>query len=247
MELSKNIKFNFTHDESTMYKNDLNFHILNFEYDEYEGILLTPWANQFSTKLHPNNVRRIGYKGFGYSINLFDSKVTILSSTVSPNVWSIRYNCYEFQIEQYQKVLKNLSFDCPEDMSGYIGGVETDIVTGVHSYQGGAYSQCGIRLNCIFLDLSKESWIYIRNDHPIITKKINRNKIMCFDKPLLSDEKLKSCYQIHYECEGPFEWFKIHPSQLEIKIDQWTEFWGMSDIWNLEEKDAKFIEARRMF
>lgn len=70
---------------------------------------------------------------------------------------------------------------------------------------------------------------------------------MCFDKPLLSDEKLKSCYQIHYECEGPFEWFKIHPSQLEIKIDQWTEFWGMSDIWNLEEKDAKFIEARRMF
>jgi len=245
MELSKNIKFNFTHDESTMYKNDLNFHILNFEYDQYEGILLTPWANQFSTKLHPNNVRKFR-NGLKYSINLFDSKVTISSFTDS-NGWSIQYNCYEFQKAKFQKALKNLSFDCPEDMSGYLEVVGTDIVTGIHSYQGGSYSECGVRLNCIFLDLSKESWIYIRNDHPIITKKINRSKVMCFDKPLLSDEKLKSCYQIHYECEGPFDWFKIHPSQLEIKIDQWTEFWGMSDIWNLEEKDAKFIEARRMF
>jgi len=239
------MKFHFSNYESSIYKNDLNFFLLNFEYIEYEGVLLTPWVNQFSTKLEPN-VRRLGYKGLGYSINLFSSKVQILSSNINSNCWSIFYNCNEFEKEKYQKMLKNLSFDCPENMSGNLYSVKTDIVTGVHSYQGGSYSQCGIRLNCIYLSLSEESWIYIRNDHPIITKKINRNKIMCFDKPLLSDEKLKSCYQIHYECEGPFEWIKIHPSQLDIKIDQWTEFWGMSDIWNLEEKDEKFIEARRM-
>jgi len=242
------MKFHFSSYESSIYKNDLNFHILNFEYNEYDGVLLTPWANQFSTKLDSYNVRKkIGYKGHSYSINLFDSRVIVSSSSVNSNVWSIQYNCYEFQKEKYQKVLKNLSFECPENMSGNLESVETDIVTGVHSYQGGSYSQCGIRLNCIYLGLSKESWIYIRNDHPIITNKINRNKIMCFDKPLLSDTNLKSCYQIHYECEGPFEWIKIHPSQLAIKIDKWTDFWGMNDLWGLNEKDKKYIEARRMF
>lgn len=235
-------KLSFNNIQTRTYdnKNELNFYILNSEFDEEYGLFLKPWMNQFPHKLYPSKIQSFGRGGIGYSINLFNSKIIISTSSRKPSRWSILYNCYYFEKEKYQNALKNFSFLHPENMLGTLNSVETDLITGVHSVHGGHYSQCGIRLNCIYLELSLESWIYIRKDHPIITKEIDRKKVKCIFSPHCGHEEKKNCYQIYYDCVGPFEWIKIRPSELKINIDQWTNFWGMNDLWNLKEKDKNY-------
>ena len=81
--------------------------------------------------------------------------------------------------------------------------------------------------------MSYESWIYIRNDHPIITNEIDLNRVKCVDN--CSD--IKKCREIYYECNGRFEWIRITSDTLDITIDKWVEFWGMTDLWNLKKQD----------
>ena len=69
--------------------------------------------------------------------------------------------------------------------------------------EGGYRPNCGVQLNCIYLELSKESWVYIRKDHPLITKEIDKKKSVlsmhCFLMPVKSTI-----------CDQPFSWFKIN-------------------------------------
>jgi len=210
--------------------NELDFWRLNFEYIESEGITLYPWLNQFPEPVFPKKIRPLGMKGLGYDISLLDYKVEISSSGPRPNRWHIYYNNYS---EHAINSLKNLSFEHPKNMLGYLKLVETDLVTGVKSIHGSSYWRCGVRLNCIYLELSKESWIYIQNDHPIITNEIDLNRVKC----VYNSKDIKKSSEIYYECNGRFEWIRITPDTLNITIDKWVDFWGMTDLWNLKKKD----------
>ena len=169
-------------------------------------------------------------KGLGYDISLLDYKVEISSSGPRPNRWHIYYNNYS---EHAINSLKNLSFEHPKNMLGYLKLVETDLVTGVKSIGGSSYWRCGVRLNCIYLELSNESWIYIQNDHPIITNEIDLSRVNC----VYDCKDIKKCSEIYYKCNGRFEWIRIAPDKLDITIDKWVDFWGMTDLWNLKKKD----------
>ena len=125
-------------------------------------------------------IKKLGYKGLAYEFCLYNNKIKIASSSVNPNRWIVKYNCSFDEVRKYEQLLKNLSFEKPENMSGKLLVVELSPITGVKSIHGGTYSQCGVRLNCIHLELTNESWIYIQNDHPIITNKINPEKVRCF-------------------------------------------------------------------
>jgi len=210
--------------------NELDFWRLNFEYIESEGITLYPWLNQFPEPVFPKKIRPLGMKGLGYEISLLDYKVEISSSGPRPNRWHIYYNNYS---EHAINSLKNLSFDNPKNMLGYLKLVETDLVTGVKSIHGSSYWRCGIRLNCIYLQLSNESWIYIQNDHPIITNEIDLSRVNC----VYDCKDINKCSEIYYKCNGRFEWIRIAPDKLDITIDKWVDFWGMTDLWNLKKKD----------
>ena len=210
--------------------NELDFWRLNFEYIESEGITLYPWLNQFPEPVFPKKIRPLGMKGLGYDISLLDYKVEISSSGPRPNRWHIYYNNYS---EHAINSLKNLSFEHPKNMLGYLKLVETDLVTGVKSIGGSSYWRCGVRLNCIYLELSNESWIYIQNDHPIITNEIDLNRVNC----VYDCKDIKKCSEIYYKCNGRFEWIRITPDKLDITIDKWVDFWGMTDLWNLKKKD----------
>ena len=210
--------------------NELDFWRLNFEYIECEGITLYPWLNQFPEPVFPKKIRPLGMKGLGYEISLLDYKVEISSSGPRPNRWHIYYNNYS---EHAIDSLKNLSFKHPKNMLGYLKLVETDLVTGVKSIDGSSYWRCGVRLNCIYLELSKESWIYIQNDHPIITNEIDLNRVKC----VYNSKDIKKSSEIYYKCNGRFEWIRIAPDKLDITIDKWVDFWGMTDLWNLKKKD----------
>ena len=210
--------------------NELDFWRLNFEYIESEGITLYPWLNQFPEPVFPKKIRPLGMKGLGYEISLLDYKVEISSSGPRPNRWHIYYNNYS---EHAINSLKNLSFEHPKNMLGYLKLVETDLVTGVKSIGGSSYWRCGIRLNCIYLELSNESWIYIQNDHPIITNEIDLSRVNC----VYDCKDIKKCSEIYYKCNGRFEWIRIAPDKLDITIDKWIDFWGMTDLWNLKKKD----------
>jgi len=210
--------------------NELDFWRLNFEYIESEGITLYPWLNQFPEPVFPKKIRPLGMKGLGYDISLLDYKVEISSSGPRPNRWHIYYNNYS---EHAINSLKNLSFEHPKNMLGYLKLVETDLVTGVKSIGGSSYWRCGVRLNCIYLELSNESWIYIQNDHPIITNEIDLSRVNC----VYDCKDIKKCSEIYYKCNGRFEWIRIAPDKLDITIDKWVDFWGMTDLWNLKKKD----------
>jgi len=210
--------------------NELDFWRLNFEYIESEGITLYPWLNQFPEPVFPKKIRPLGMKGLGYEISLLDYKVEISSSGPRPNRWHIYYNNYS---EHAINSLKNLSFEHPKNMLGYLKLVETDLVTGVKSIGGSSYWRCGVRLNCIYLELSNESWIYIQNDHPIITNEIDLSRVNC----VYDCKDIKKCSEIYYKCNGRFEWIRITPDKLDITIDKWVDFWGMTDLWNLKKKD----------
>jgi hypothetical protein len=210
--------------------NELDFWRLNFEYIESEGITLYPWLNQFPEPVFPKKIRPLGMKGLGYDISLLDYKVEISSSGPRPNRWHIYYNNYS---EHAINSLKNLSFEHPKNMLGYLKLVETDLVTGVKSIGGSSYWRCGVRLNCIYLELSNESWIYIQNDHPIITNEIDLSRVNC----VYDCKDIKKCSEIYYKCNGKFEWIRIAPDKLDITIDKWVDFWGMTDLWNLKKKD----------
>lgn len=210
--------------------NELDFWRLNFEYIESEGITLYPWLNQFPEPVFPKKIRPLGMKGLGYEISLLDYKVEISSSGPRPNRWHIYYNNYS---EHAINSLKNLSFEHPKNMLGYLKLVETDLVTGVKSIGGSSYWRCGVRLNCIYLELSNESWIYIQNDHPIITNEIDLSRVNC----VYDCKDIKKCSEIYYKCSGRFEWIRIAPDKLDITIDKWVDFWGMTDLWNLKKKD----------
>ena len=210
--------------------NELDFWRLNFEYIESEGITLYPWLNQFPEPVFPKKIRPLGMKGLGYEISLLDYKVEISSSGPRPNRWHIYYNNYS---EHAINSLKNLSFKHPKNMLGYLKLVETDLVTGVKSIDGSSYWRCGVRLNCIYLELSNESWIYIQNDHPIITNEIDLSRVNC----VYDCKVVKKCSEIYYKCNGRFEWIRIAPDKLDITIDKWVDFWGMTDLWNLKKKD----------
>jgi len=210
--------------------NELDFWRLNFEYIESEGITLYPWLNQFPEPVFPKKIRPLGMKGLGYEISLLDYKVEISSSGPRPNRWHIYYNNYS---EHAINSLKNLSFEHPKNMLGYLKLVETDLVTGVKSIGGSSYWRCGVRLNCIYLELSNESWIYIQNDHPIITNEIDLSRVNC----VYDCKDIKKCSEIYYKCNGRFEWIRIAPDKLDITIDKWVDFWGMTDLWNLKKKD----------
>ena len=210
--------------------NELDFWRLNFEYIESEGITLYPWLNQFPEPVFPKKIRPLGMKGLGYEISLLDYKVEISSSGPRPNRWHIYYNNYS---EHAINSLKNLSFEHPKNMLGYLKLVETDLVTGVKSIGGSSYWRCGIRLNCIYLGLSNESWIYIQNDHPIITNEIDLSRVNC----VYDCKDIKKCSEIYYKCNGRFEWIRIASDKLDITIDKWVDFWGMTDLWNLKKKD----------
>ena len=210
--------------------NELDFWRLNFEYIESEGITLYPWLNQFPEPVFPKKIRPLGMKGLGYEISLLDYKVEISSSGPRPNRWHIYYNNYS---EHAINSLKNLSFEHPKNMLGYLKLVETDLVTGVKSIGGSSYWRCGVRLNCIYLELSNESWIYIQNDHPIITNEIDLSRVNC----VCNCKDIKKSSEIYYKCNGRFEWIRITPDKLDITIDKWVDFWGMTDLWNLKKKD----------
>ena len=79
-------------------------------------------------------------------------------------------------------------------------------------------SRCGLRLNCIHLELSHESWLYIRKDHPVITQEIDMSKTRSLD-----------C-EIYYMCNQPFNWFKINSEEFPITLDWWVNFWGGRDF-----------------
>jgi len=210
--------------------NELDFWRLNFEYIESEGITLYPWLNQFPEPVFPKKIRPLGMKGLGYEISLLDYKVEISSSGPRPNRWHIYYNNYS---EHAINSLKNLSFEHPKNMLGYLKLVETDLVTGVKSIGGSSYWRCGVRLNCIYLEFSNESWIYIQNDHPIITNEIDLSRVNC----VCNCKDIKKSSEIYYKCNGRFGWFRIAPDKLDITIDKWVDFWGMTDLWNLKKKD----------
>ena len=104
-------------------------------------------------------------------------------------------------------------------MKGYLNSIDFDITTGLQFPDETGYRvRCGLRLNCIHLELSHESWLYIREDHPVVTQKIDMSKTRSLN-----------C-EIYYMCNQPFNWFKINSEEFPITLDRWVNFWGGRDF-----------------
>ncbi len=207
-----------------------SFGELRFKYNEY-GTILRPWKNQFPEPMDYFNIRQIYMRGKEYDFHLLDKEVTV-SNDVSSGSWLIEYNPYILTHES-EKTMKNLCFSTPKNMEGRLKGVSFDIITGVQCPDGhGFHPKCGVKLNCIYLELTNESWIYIRRDHPLITKKIDRKQVRFVDR-LFFDAG-----EIYYMCKQPFGWFKINPGEfsgfIPIVYDRWLDFWGGGDFVNYD-------------
>ena len=191
-----------------------SFSELGFEYDK-NGTLLTPWSNQFPYPIKYSTKKDIWLRGHQYEFKLFDGKV-IVSNSPTRGSWDIYYAYHNLETERN---MKNLSFNVPKNMKGYLNSISFDITTGLQLPDETGYrSRCGLRLNCIYLELSHESWLYIRKDHPVITQKID-----------ISKTRGLGC-EIYYMCNQPFNWFKINSEEFPITLDRWVNFWGGRDF-----------------
>ena len=196
----------------------------SFEYSEDDGAKLKPWKHIFPANQFPGNIKK-GWRGIGYNFYLFDGNVEVYSSTTNSDIWSIDYLAYYYQNPKFHELMKNLSFNHPKEMNGALKSIEIDLITGVRDGVS-CYSRCGVRLNCIHLKLENESWIYIRSDHPIITKKVDKSKIRYVDHFLEPEA------EIYYLCTEPFSWFKIHHTDLQVSLDEWVNIWGGKNYWD---------------
>ena len=193
-----------------------SFSELGFEYDK-NGVILTPWSNQFPNPIKYSTKRDIWLRGHQYEFKLFDGKV-IVSNSPSSGSWDIYYSHHNIDTE---KNMKDLSFNAPKEMDGSLNSINFDITTGVKFQDETGYRpNWGLKLNCIYLELSNESWIYIRKDHPLITNQIDNNKIRNLG------------IEIYYMCDQPFNWFKINTEDFPIRSDKWFSFWGGKDYRN---------------
>ena len=191
-----------------------SFSELGFEYDK-NGTLLTPWSNQFPYPIKYSTKKDIWLRGHQYEFKLFDGKV-IVSNSPTRGSWDIYYAYHNLETERN---MKNLSFNVPKNMKGYLNSISFDITTGLQLPDESGYrSRCGLRLNCIYLELSLESWLYIRKDHPLITQEID-----------ISKTRGLGC-EIYYMCNQPFNWFKINSEEFPITLDRWVNFWGGRDF-----------------
>ncbi len=191
-----------------------SFSELGFEYDK-NGTLLTPWSNQFPYPIKYSTKKDIWLRGHQYEFKLFDGKV-IVSNSPTRGSWDIYYAYHNLETERN---MKNLSFNVPKNMKGYLNSISFDITTGLQLPDETGYrSRCGLRLNCIYLELSHESWLYIRKDHPLITQEID-----------ISKTRGLGC-EIYYMCNQPFNWFKINSEEFPITLDRWVNFWGGRDF-----------------
>ena len=193
-----------------------SFNKFEFEYKS-NGAILKPWSNQFPDPIKYSNKRDIWFRGHQYEFKLFDGKV-IVSNSPSRGSWEIYYSHHNIDTE---KNMKDLSFNAPKEMDGSLNSINFDITTGVKFQdESGSRPNWGLKLNCIYLELSNESWIYIRKDHPLITNQIDNNKIRNLG------------IEIYYMCDQPFNWFKIHTEDFPIRSDKWFSFWGGKDYRN---------------
>ena len=214
--------------EDPMYNK--SFGELGFEYKE-NGSILKPWRNQFPEPMDYFDKITVWFNGDQYYFHLLDKEVTV-SNIASENSWLIKYNPYILTHES-EKIMKNLCFDTQKNMEGRLKRISFDIITGVQPPEGvGCHPKCGVKLNCIYLELTNESWIYIRRDHPLITKKIDRKQVRFVDR-LFFDAG-----EIYYMCKQPFGWFKIKPGEIPglipIFYDRWLNFWGGGDFVNYD-------------
>ena len=215
--------------EDPMYnKNFFDEYELECKYQEDFGAVLEPWKNQFPEPIEYSSKRSIWFRGDLYEFKIFDGKV-IVSTFNQSSDWKIYYSHFNSETE---RKMKNLSFPVPNNMAGSLNNIKINPITGVKIPDEGGYRpNCGVQLNCIYLELSKESWVYIRKDHPLITKEIDKKKIRFVDA-LFFDAS-----QIYYMCDQPFSWFKINPDEFPISYDNWLKFWGGGDF-----KNHKFYE-----
>ena len=191
-----------------------SFSELGFEYDK-NGTVLTPWINQFPDPIKYSTKKDIWLRGHQYEFKLFDGKV-IISNSPTRGSWDIYYAYHNLETERN---MKNLSFNVPKNMKGYLNSISFDITTGLQFPDETGYkSRCGLRLNCIYLELSNESWLYIRKDHPVVTQEID-----------ISKTRGLGC-EIYYMCNRPFNWFKINSEEFPITLDRWVNFWGGRDF-----------------
>ena len=191
-----------------------SFSELGFEYDK-NGTVLTPWSNQFPYPIKYSSKKDIWLRGHQYEFKLFDGKV-IVSNSPTRGSWDIYYAYHNLETERN---MKNLSFNVPNNMKGYLNSINFDITTGLQFPDETGYkSRCGLRLNCIYLELSNESWLYIRKDHPVITQQID-----------ISKTRGLGC-EIYFMCNQPFIWFKINSEEFPITLDRWVNFWGGRDF-----------------
>ena len=198
--------------EDPMYNK--SFSELGFEYDK-NGAVLKPWRNQFPDLIKYSTKKDIWLRGHQYEFNLFDGKV-IVSNSPTRDSWDIFYKYHNLETE---KNMKNLSFNAPKKMKGYLSSISFNITTGLKFPDETGYrSRCGLRLNCIYLELSHESWLYIRKDHPVITQEID-----------ISKTRDLGC-EIYYMCNKPFKWFKINSEEFPITLDRWVNFWSGRDF-----------------
>jgi len=193
-----------------------SFNKFEFEYKS-NGAILKPWSNQFPEPIKYSNKRDIWLRGHQYEFKLFDGKV-IVSNSPSRGSWEIYYSHHNIDTE---KNMKDLSFNAPKEMDGSLNSINFDITTGVKFQdESGSRPNWGLKLNCIYLELSNESWIYIRKDHPLITNQIDNNKIRNLG------------IEIYYMCDQPFNWFRINTEDFPIRSDKWFSFWGGKDYRN---------------
>ena len=191
-----------------------SFSELGFEYDK-NGTVLTPWSNQFPDPIKYSSKKDIWLRGHQYEFKLFDGKV-IVSNSPTRGSWDIYYAYHNLETERN---MKNLSFNVPNNMKGYLNSINFDITTGLQFPDETGYRpRCGLRLNCIYLELSNESWLYIRKDHPVVTQEIDMSKTRGLN-----------C-EVYYMCNQPFNWFKINSEEFPITLDRWVNFWGGRDF-----------------
>lgn len=193
-----------------------SFNKFEFEYKS-NGAILKPWSNQFPNPIKYSTKRDIWFRGHQYEFKLFDGKVIVSNSSIYDS-WKIYYSHHNIDTE---KNMKDLSFNAPKEMDGSLNSISFDITTGVKFQDETGYRpNWGLKLNCIYLELSNESWIYIRKDHPLITNQIDNNKIRNLG------------IEIYYMCDQPFNWFKINTEDFPIRSDKWFSFWGGKDYRN---------------
>ena len=193
-----------------------SFNKFEFEYKS-NGAILKPWSNQFPNPIKYSTKRDIWFRGHQYEFKLFDGKVIVSNSSIYDS-WKIYYSHHNIDTE---KNMKDLSFNAPKEMDGSLNSISFDITTCVKFQDETGYRpNWGLILNCIYLELSNESWIYIRKDHPLITNQIDNNKIRNLG------------IEIYYMCDQPFNWFKINTEDFPIRSDKWFSFWGGKDYRN---------------